>query len=150
MDFLRIHLVINHLPVIGLPIVGLFLFVGLWKKNALMVQAGLIGLLVLSVGVMAVFQSGEEAEDLAEGLPGYREVLVENHEEAAEQARGLGVGVLLLAIVALWLGRSPWGQRLSWLTLVAAVVTTGALINTAHIGGKIRHGENPGQQPYSQ
>lgn len=144
MNFAHLHLLINHVPVIGA--VGGVLLLGwaLYRRSAELtkVSLGLFALLAVAAG--AVYLTGEPAEEVVEGLPGVTDALIERHEEAALIATvALGLTGLLSLAGLLAFRDEPNGipRTFSTLALVLAFVATGAMGYTANLGGHIRHSE---------
>ncbi|MGC8762099.1 MAG: hypothetical protein ACP5VN_00450 [Acidobacteriota bacterium] len=139
----HLHLVLNHFPVVGSPLVlalGLWAF---WKRDPSLVRAFLVGQIVLGFLALAAFFSGSAAEEGVEELPGVSKGLIEAHEEAAYAALALLVLGAATALAALWRARkrgeaAPGALALSLLLLAAS---SGAAAWTANRGGKIRHPE---------
>ncbi len=143
MSWAHVHLALNHVPVIGLPIGVLLLLWGLIRSNAELIRAA-FGLLVLLALVTLVVQlTGEPAEDLVEGLPGVLDSMVEQHEEAALIGTIGMSGLGLLALFG-WL-RSRGGRSLArWypaIVLAGGVLLSGYFGWVANLGGQIRHSE---------
>jgi uncharacterized membrane protein len=102
-----------------------------------------LGLLALfGAASLAVFLTGEPAEELAEKLPGFSESIAHAHEEVAELATVVTVGVGVLALAALVAFRRRALPR--WVTvggLLLALVAGGLMGYTGYLGGQIRHTE---------
>jgi hypothetical protein len=137
-----LHLILNHVPAIGV-LIGLALgaFALLAKKPDVMKAA--LGLFVVAA-VFAAFTyfTGESAEEAVEGLAGVSEARIEAHEEVAATA-AIGAGVLgALALGALVLA---WGKPvrpvLGAVVLLFALGVSGVITYTARLGGEIRHTE---------
>ena len=56
-----LHLVTNHVPVIGFPIVFLLLTAGAIRKSRDLVNAGLVGLVLLGIVTTVAWRSGGPA-----------------------------------------------------------------------------------------
>ena len=144
MSWLHIHLLINHVPVIGTVVLLALLAFAIWWGKPELTEAALVGFAVLAVVGVAVYLTGEPAEEVAEGLPSFSEALLENHEETALMAT-----ILLGAFGALALGgvltfRSKGRGIPGWFAgfaLVLALVATGAMGFTAWRGGQLAHPE---------
>lgn len=142
MSTVHLHLLLNHLPVIG-TVIGLFLlaYAALRKDEGLVrVCLGLFA--ALAVVALATFLTGEPAEEAVEGLAGVSESVIERHEEAALLATiALGaLGALSLGAL-LWFRRRALPRFAAVLFLAAALVPAGAMGWTANLGGQIRHSE---------
>jgi uncharacterized membrane protein len=84
MNDAHFHLVVNHLPIVGVLIGFLVLLVGyIIKKPQIKNMA--LGIFIFSaVTTIAAFLTGEESEEVIENLLGISETLIHKHEEYAE------------------------------------------------------------------
>jgi uncharacterized membrane protein len=143
MNYAHLHLVLNHLPVVGIIIGILTLLVGfILKKEE--VQLTALGIFVFSgITSIAAFYTGEEAEDVVENLAGISETLIHTHEEYAETFYSLSLilaGVSLLAFIAV-LRKLKFAKYLVILTLLIGLAAGILAKYTATSGGEIRHPE---------
>lgn len=150
MDWVQLHLALNHVPVIATPILVLLLAVGWLRKNNDLIRAMLWSITFLALASIAIKFTGDfAAEQLIEQLAAAKDY-VSRHEEAGDQAT---TGVFFLGIaaaLALFLARR--GKRISaWtlaLVLLFGIVTAGLYFRSGHTGGQISHPElreSPGQ-----
>ena len=142
MSIVHLHLLLNHVPVIGMAFVLLILGVAIWRRNDGMGRLGLTILVGLAAITAVVFLTGEPAEEAVEGVVGVSESMIHPHEEAAE-ASLIVTGIAgALALVALAVYRRRTLPR--WLTgtAFAATLATSTMLGwTANLGGQIRHTE---------
>lgn len=143
MNFVQIHVALNHAPIFAtLFAVGLILF-GLWRRNATVRKTGQWLLVLAAVTTAPVFFSGEPAEDIVENLPGVTKQVVHEHEDAAKFAF-IVAGIVGAASLALLIieqtGRAVPSAAFPAL-LVLALFALGIFVRTAHLGGLIRHDE---------
>jgi uncharacterized membrane protein len=139
----HLHLIVNHIPVLGAVFGLLILSYGVLKRNDGVVRTGLWTLAIVGLAGLAAYLTGEPAEEVVERLPGISESLIERHEEAAYLAT-IGGGVVgLVAIAGLALHRAgrPVASGFSALMLVLTLGLFGGMAWTANLGGQIRHGE---------
>ncbi len=143
MNMTHLHLISNHIPVLGVAFgLGLLAF-ALWRNSDELKKAALgVFLLTALLGIPA-YLSGEPAEDTAKLLPGISKPLMEQHEDAAAVAF-TGICVLGTASLAslIWLRRRAGIP--GWfgpLMLAAGLVVSGLMVWTANLGGQIRHSE---------
>lgn len=142
MNAAYVHLALNHFPVLG-AIFALGLLAWALRRGSDELLRTALGVLAL-VGVagVAVYLTGESAEELVEGLAGVSHDRIEAHEEAALVATIVAGAVGLGAFAHLLLHRGrelpPWTGVLA---VIAAVVTCGVFVWTASRGGTIRHPE---------
>jgi len=142
MSSIHLHLLLNHVPVIGTVLGVLLLAVAVARRSDELGRIALWLFALLAGTSVLVFLTGEPAEELVEKLPGFSEALTERHEEAALVATvvvGL-VGLFSLAVLAIFRKR-PLAR---WATPVALVLSLGgggAMGYAANLGGQIRHTE---------
>ena len=139
MNPIQIHLLFNHIPVIGSLCALLILSFGLLRKSDPIRKTGLVVLVVSAVFALPTSKSGEAAEEKLEEWPGVSHDLLHEHEEAAELATPLLLLAGGLGLVALF-----WAQRallFSVLALGLGLMGFGAMARAAHLGGLIRHPE---------
>jgi len=142
MDFTHLHLLLNHFPVIGTLIgIGMMAF-ALYKKEGQLQRAVLVLWLILAALTPIIMNTGEEAEDTVENITGINEFALHEHEEAAEYAFWLmiGLGVLSLAALTLYKMQSNI-YKITVFCFVLSLITFTAMARTGYLGGLIRHTE---------
>jgi len=142
MNASQVHLMLNHVPVMGILFVVVALAAGLWLRRATLTRFGLFTLIAIALAAVPVYFSGGESEETIEKLAGVQERTIEQHEDVA-RAASIGLAILgLIGLVGLIRYRNvPIPARFAAPVLTAAVVLGGALAWTAHLGGQIRHDE---------
>jgi hypothetical protein len=144
MNGAHLHLLLNHLPVIGSLFAILLLIWALIRKNAEVASAALGLFVIAAITGLAAYFTGEPAEHAAAEIAGVSRRAIHSHEESAELATVLlgGYGVFALGSL-LYLRRRAerFPRRFLALALVLALVPAGAMAWTANQGGKIRHPE---------
>ena len=142
MNSIHLHLLLNHVPVIGAVLGLALLCVAFFRRSDELAKFALGTFAVLAGVSVAVFLTGEPAEELVEKLPGFSEALTERHEEAALVATvtmGL-VGALSAAGLIAYRARA----LARWVVptmLVLALSVTATMGYAANLGGQIRHTE---------
>ena len=149
MNAAHIHLVLNHLPILGFAFGFLLLGWARWRGSDETARAALALFAVVGLTSIAVFFSGEQAEDVVEGLAGVSHDAIEAHEEFAEVAMFVAVAVGLAsaaALVAFWKRAVPgWVSNVG---LAAGLVAFSMLAYAGYQGGQIHHQElRPGGAP---
>jgi multisubunit Na+/H+ antiporter MnhC subunit len=142
MSVLHLHLILNHVPVIGTAFVLLMLGVSVTRRNEGMARLGLGVMVGLAAITAIVFLTGEPAEEAVERVAGVSEAMIHPHEEAAEAALIATTVVGALALLALAAFRRRALPR--WVTGSALVAVFGVSVLlgwTANLGGRIRHTE---------
>ncbi len=146
MNLAHVHLVLNHIPVVGIPVALTFFIYGLWSRNQPTQKFALWVLFALSVVVLPVYLTGDPAEDVVEHLPGVAESIIETHEDAAQISLILTLLTGAVAFVAIWSQARLHNFEDKRKLVNAAVIgisclALGSLIYTANLGGKVRHTE---------
>jgi hypothetical protein len=138
----QIHLLLNHVPVLGSIGVLLILLAGMAWRREEFVRLALGLALLVALLTIPVYRTGEPAEKRIEHMPGVTEHWIEQHEDMAKVAFA---GILLLgALSAFALGASRGRRLAGWVTPAALALTLVVCVLmgiTAHRGGLIRHTE---------
>lgn len=141
MSLVHLHLMLNHIPVVGALFLVVLFTAGLVRGNATLVRTALWSCVALAVIAIVTFLTGEPAEEAVEGIAGISEAAIERHEEVALVATVLlGAGGALSA-AALWLAhrRATMPRWIAAAGLVGSLAIAGAMGVTANLGGRIRH-----------
>ena len=143
MNQAHLHLLLNHLPILGTVFGLLILAGGFFLKNNTVKRTAL-GMFVLSaLFAIPAYLTGEGAEEVVENLPGVSENLMETHEELAGIFLWM-VGVLgLFSLVTFYFDfkSKKIAPTLYALTFVAAIGTLVFAQKVGSSGGEIRHTE---------
>jgi uncharacterized membrane protein len=147
-NWAHVHLIINHLPVIGILGAILLLLYSLIRKSdeVRMVSLGVFVLIALMT--LPVFFTGKAAVEAVKNLPGVTETVVGRHEEIASLALVLMEILGAAALGALFLYRRS-GALPKWFiaaVLVLSILTAAIVGLTANLGGQIRHTEIRGHE----
>jgi formate hydrogenlyase subunit 3/multisubunit Na+/H+ antiporter MnhD subunit len=140
----HIHLLINHLPIIGsflcLPVL---LVVMLRRKETATMLAAAILLSVVGIGAVGALRTGEPAEEQVEDLPGVSEPWIGEHEERAETATIFAVVTALagLGVLGLSMRQKETPLWASGVLLLGSTLTAATMAWTGSAGGPIRHSE---------
>ena len=143
MNDAHLHLLFNHLPIVGSLIGLLILAVGIFFKQP-MVRKTAFGVLVFSALVtLPAFFTGEGAEEIVEELPGISHNLIHEHEEAAELALWLSETLGILALIAFYLEhiQHKFSGMANFFTLIFSIGTFVSFAKTGNTGGEIHHPE---------
>ena len=137
------HLLVNHLPIVGLLIGILVLITGLVLKKS-QVKLTALGIFIFSaLASIAAFYTGEGAEEIVENISGISETLIHTHEEYAESFFTLTLilgGIALIGFIA-EVKKFKYAKYFIYLTLLLAL-SDGVLTKyVGTSGGEIRHSE---------
>lgn len=150
------HLLLNHLPVIGIVIGTLILIAGFLFRNGIIKKTALGVFVFAALFAIPAYLTGEGAEETVEKMPGVTEAAIENHEDLGKLflivASTLGLLSLLTFVADLGKARMTRGMYI--LVLLVAIITGVFVKQLGTSGGEIRHTEirtsNPQQNTEQQ
>ena len=143
MNQAHLHLIVNHLPIIGSLFAAVLLAAGVFRPNLTLTKTGLVAVLAAGLLCLPAQLTGEGAATIAQQLPRASRALIQQHAAAAELGFWVLEGAAALALFGLLLlkNNSPNARWLSILTLVAALLSFGLLARAGTLGGQIAHPE---------
>jgi uncharacterized membrane protein len=142
MNSVQMHLALTHVPVILSLVAFIMLIVAFLIKNTTLTKTSYILLLVAGVAAIPVFFTGEGTEEAVENLPGVSEAVIERHEAVAKLAVVSIAAAGVAALLALLLFKRQVASRVfKIVVLLLAITSCGLMLQTAHLGGQIRHSE---------
>jgi len=151
MSLVHLHLLLNHIPVIGTLIALLLFATALLLRETVSTKFALAFTAGVAAIAVVVYVTGAPAEEAVEKLAGVTERSIERHEEAAELATiaigGLGA-LCLIALLAFRAKRAP--RWVAFAGLVGSLGVSALMGWTANLGGQIRHTEIQGASNQQQ
>jgi hypothetical protein len=148
MNPVHIHLMINHVPVLGTVFGCLLMIYSLLRNKEELRRLALGIFLIVAIITPVVFFTGDGSEETLKNVAGISKDAVKSHDEAAEIAFAAMEVLGGIAGLQLLLYAFPGTARLR---LKAAIITAflsafafGWVAYTANLGGKIRHGSELG------
>src|SRR5664279_1692885 len=137
------HVLLNHLPIMGVPLVALLLCWGLLRHHDVVIRAALYGAILMAAGSFVADQTGDGAKNNIEHEAWVNRDLIRAHENAADYANtaALVTGALALVVLVMARGGKPVRFAGAIVVLLALLVTAAAMARTAWEGVKIRHSE---------
>ncbi len=132
-----LHIALNHLPIVGIPLVLVFLAASLKSSSEKLTKFSLMVLSFLCLVSVAVFFSGEAAEEVVEKA--VSENLLEAHEDMGKIALISCLILGGLSILSLLLSKTKLFRFLIGLVFVVGLGAMGVLGYAAHLGGQVRH-----------
>ncbi|MBP2646624.1 MAG: hypothetical protein H6Q77_248 [Gemmatimonadetes bacterium] len=146
MNYPHLHLMINHLPVIGTVVALLLLGWSLVTRRRELIRLSLFVTLLVGLSAWPVVFTGDEAHEQLEDVRGFDKDLMEEHEESADWALWCLLGTAAIAGLGLWASRKDrevprWAGAA---TMAALLLSTAVVARTALLGGEIRHPETTG------
>ena len=148
MNYAHLHLLLNHVPVIGAFVgVGL-LVISFFGKNEDLRRSSYIIFAAIALLTIPAFLSGFGAQQMIQG-PGVSDALIRRHESSALLSLWFMEITGALALVGLWQSqRTAHPPRWNVLAvLLFSLLTVGLMSRTGNTGGDIRHPEvRPGKE----
>ena len=142
MNYAHLHLLLNHVPVIG-SIVGLGLFlISFFGKNEDLRRASYIIFAAVALITLPAFLSGFGAQQMIKG-PGVSDALISRHEGSALLSIWFMELTGTLALIGLWQAQTtsrPSRGNVS-AVLLFSLLTVVLMARTGNTGGDIRHPE---------
>ncbi len=144
----HLHLLTNHIPVVGVPLIAILLAWGLLGRHDAVVRIALIGAVLMAPLTRIASWSGQEAEEIVEETTWSSHDLIHEHEELGEKAEWLSYLTAALALGALVVSRGGAPKRGASAAVLVSMIATAVLLGmTSYEGGKIRHDEVHGVAP---
>lgn len=140
LDVVHVHLLVNHVPFLGITAGLIILVIAMIKKSEEMKKLSLGFLIVSSLFLIPTYFSGENSEEKVEHLAGVSESIIEKHDDAAKSSMVLGGLLGALALLAVFLKEKKQRVTLTGI-LVVGILAEASIANTANLGGQIRHTE---------
>lgn len=145
----HLHLLLNHLPILGTLFGLLLLLVGLIKKSKTLQKTALATFVLVGLITIPAFLTGEAAEHATEHLVGSSHDMVHEHEELGEKGLILALVLgLVSAVFWLFLARNKHlhYRRALWVILVGSMLSFALMALIGNHGGKIRRPELRGEK----
>jgi len=143
MDLTHLHLLLNHVPTIGM-VIGLAIFIiALIGKSEDLKKFSLVLFVGVALMTITTYVSGNGAAQKIQRNPEVSKSLIATHEGAALEAFVLMQITGILAWLGLWQYRrfSRPSRATIGAVLVFALATFALVTRAANIGGEIRHPE---------
>ena len=149
MNLAHVHLLLNHIPVLGTIFAFLILAWGVVGRSHDLTRAGLVSLVASAVMAIPTNLTGDPAADAVKGLPGVTTPIISAHEDAADLAFYvlLAVGALALVALVVPMLSDDARRKLTLAVLAGALIAGGLMARAANLGGRIRHTEIRSEKP---
>ena len=142
-NWAHVHLMLTHIPVIGIGAILAFLLVGVIRGSREIEWASLQLFVALALLSIVVYLSGSPANHQVRDLPGFSRTVIHRHSTAADFAFWSLEILGALSLGALYRFRNSMTvpPRVITVLLVVGFVVMVLMAWTANLGGKIRHPE---------
>jgi hypothetical protein len=143
MNLAHIHVVLNHIPSLGIIAAFFFLAAAIYRKNDTLKKHTFVALVLITLSILPTYVTGSEALRIIRDLPSFSRPMVELHQNAAMITLIFMTVTGTLAWFGLWEFRrySRAGTVTSIGSLLGAAVALVSVLYTASLGGKVNHAE---------
>ena len=143
MNLTHLHLVSNHIPVIGLAFGILFLLGGMFRKSLELQVAAYLTFILSTFAVIIAYFTGEPAVESVEYIFDVTEQSIDAHASAGKATFFSMLILSALSFIALFLANKTPSRvgGFAQIVVVVAAVSFGLAAYTSNLGGKIRHTE---------
>ena len=143
MNGAHIHLLLNHIPVLGSIFSLCLLIYGCLTKKDIICNVALFTTVISALFCIPVYLSGDEAEHIVEPIIGINKAALDAHEEMAEIAFWLILmnGAIALATLVSAVKKKFHSGYLLWINAILLALTVALMARTAYVGGQVRHSE---------
>ena len=143
MDQVHLHLISNHVPIIGAFFGALVLAIGMARKSPPTLAAAYIVFLLSAVCGLVAYFTGGGAAGAVKDLPEVSRPLIREHAEMATYTLWTFIVLAVLSLIGLIRSRNHYDKikRMAVIILVVSLIGLGISVYTGLIGGQIRHTE---------
>lgn len=143
MNAAHVHLLLNHIPILGTIFGLLVLGYGMLRKSDEIQKTSLGVFVITALLTIPVYLAGDGAAEIVGNLPGVSTAIIQQHDKAATITL---IAIEILGAVSLFGLLLSWCSRdlRNWMTLgvlILAMISGGLGAWTGSIGGQIRHTE---------
>jgi formate hydrogenlyase subunit 3/multisubunit Na+/H+ antiporter MnhD subunit len=144
MSAAHVHLLLNHIPILGTIFGLLVLGYGMLRRSDEIKKTSLGVFVITALLTIPVYLTGDGAAQIVNNLPGVSTAIIQQHDQAATITM-VAIEILgAVSLLSLCLSWRPRRELRSWMTLgvlILAMISSGLGAWTGAIGGQIRHTE---------
>lgn len=143
MNAAHLHLILNHIPVLGGLATLILMGLAAFKENEAITKLALQCMVLIGIFSLATYFSGEPAEEVIEHLPGVTEAFISQHETFALYSLICTELLAVIGVIGLFSLRKNKTKIMEYWNSIAviALFNAGLMMATANYGGEIRHTE---------
>ncbi|HEV2653735.1 MAG TPA: hypothetical protein VGT82_02205 [Ktedonobacteraceae bacterium] len=143
MTTVHLHLLLNHIPILGSIFITVLFIVALIYRNTFLQKVLLWSLVVVALFTAATYLTGNGAEQAVQGLPGVSEDILHLHETVAKVGLALMfvTGAIALAGALFYSFKPKLPRLLLVLVLSILLLNSGVFVYIGYLGGQIHHPE---------
>lgn len=143
MNGAHLHLLSNHIPIVGEFMGIVVLAYGMYKKSPEVLNAAYYIFIVSAIGGLIAYLTGDSARSAIENMPGILKSQIDNHETSADISIWL-IGITGgLSMIGLTFAKAEneFSLKFPMIVLIAALIAFTMVAYTGYLGGLIHHPE---------
>jgi uncharacterized membrane protein len=139
----HIHLLLTHVPIVGVAFVTALLLIGIIFRNTFTQRVSLLFLVFCAAVTVVVYQTGDGAADVAKNLPDVSQSMIHTHEDIARISSFIlwAIGGIALLGLFFFRKRDKFPHYFIVGVLTLSIIATCFFAYTGYLGGLIRHSE---------
>jgi hypothetical protein len=145
MNPIHIHLMTNHVPVLGTIFGCLLIIYSLIRNKEELRRLALGVFLIVALITPVVFFSGDKSQDALQKVVGISKESIKSHDEAAEISFAcmelLGAFAFLQLLLYFFPSTAKLRSKAAIFTAILSAFAFAWVAYTANLGGKIQHGK---------
>ena len=143
MNDAHLHLLVNHIPLLGTLFGTGILIVGILIRNKVVKNCAYALFVVSTICTLLAMNTGEGEEEIVEDLPNIDHQIIHEHEEIAEKFAILMYVLGGFSILGLFANfkKHPKGKILAIIIAILGLLTFAIGTKVGTTGGEIRHTE---------
>src|ERR1700694_4708570 len=144
MSAAHVHLLLNHIPILGTIFGLLVLGYGMLMRSDEIKKTSLGVFVITALLTIPVYLTGDGAAQIVNNLPGVSTAIIQQHDQAATITMVAIQIIGALSLLSLWLSWRSRQELRNWMMLAIltlALISSGLGAWTGSIGGQIRHTE---------
>lgn len=143
MNMAHIHIILNHIPILGTGFVTLTFLIALIFRNVFLQKLSLWFLALAALFTAAAYLTGDGAAHVLESFTHVSTSLVHDHESMARISLIIMffTGVIALFGIVFYTHKPALPRYLQILVMAILVINTAVLIYVGYLGGLINHPE---------
>jgi uncharacterized membrane protein len=143
MNDAHLHLLVNHIPILGTMFGTGILIAGILFRNKVVKNCAYVLFITSAICALLAMNTGEGAEELVEDLPNIGHQIIHEHEEIAEKFAILMYVLGAFSILGLVANQKKHAKSKLLAVIIAAIglITFAIGTKVGTTGGEIRHTE---------
>ncbi|GHO82144.1 hypothetical protein [Dictyobacter formicarum] len=143
MNMAHIHIILNHIPILGTAFVALAFLIALIFRNVFLQKLSLWFLALAALSTAAAYLTGDGATHIVESLNHASPILIHDHESMARISLIIMffTGIIALFGIVFYTRKPALPRYLQVIVMAILIINTAVLIYVGYLGGLVSHPE---------